>query len=188
LSFLTISRTRRYLRYWYRTATSGVSPYPIPSSTFPDRGYYMLPSRQWRRYVSAGCLNVFGMAVGSLKTRLRRLCWSPLRAPIDTLPDCRHSGIPEFAGHLVPKQLCCFLFYQARAGACVRDKRNGAPQAVLAARGKQVAFGQTAPTSYAGRTTLTLRPASLRPRWSSWSVAVFPVPPAPRRLTAKSSE
>jgi len=31
------------------------------------------------------------MAVGSLKTRLRRLCWSPLRAPIDTLPDCRHS-------------------------------------------------------------------------------------------------
>ena len=38
-----------------------------------------------------GCLNVFGMAVGSLKTRLRRLCWSPLRAPIDTLPDCRHS-------------------------------------------------------------------------------------------------
>jgi len=101
----------------------------------------------------AGCLNVFGMAVGSFKTRLRRLCWSPLRAPIDTLPDCRHSGIPEFAGHLVPKQLCCFLFYQARAGACVRDKRNGAPQAVLAARGKQVAFGQTARTSYAGRTT-----------------------------------
>jgi hypothetical protein len=32
-----------------------------------------------------------------------------------------------------------------------------------------------------GATAMTLRPASLRPRWSSWSVAVFPVPAAPRR-------
>lgn len=37
----------------------------------------------------------------------------PVKARTDTLPDSRHGRL--IAGHFVPKQLCCFLFYQARA-------------------------------------------------------------------------
>src|SRR6266576_3682125 len=69
----------------------------------------------------------------------------------------------EFAGHFVPKQLCCFLFYQARAEPCLASRKGtteGALRAPLTGRGswrrparEQVALGQTASAAYAGRTT-----------------------------------
>ena len=72
------------------------------------------------------------------------------KGPIDTLPDCRHSDRLNIWFQNSYAVFCFIkrgLDHASGISAAVR------PQAVLAARGKPVAFGQTAPTSYAGRTT-----------------------------------
>jgi hypothetical protein len=104
-------------------------------------------------HVRQGCLNVFGMAVNLTEAPFHRsLRWIPGEGQ-DGYP-CRIPGILILN---ISSQNSYAVFCFSNRGLNSAMRRDGAtvrPRPVMAAaRGKQVALGQTASAAYAGRRT-----------------------------------